>query len=157
MEVARGNEAGQGLEVKVAVTARQLQDVEAKHTVLLQEAQQVRQDIQKTQIKPQQALLTLQQGVSDALGGQTQGLAAIRQFQDSLGPMDRWATGVNTQLQGLNDAITGSRVWGSIQIRSSTVAGGSSHITCNLRSSRLRQHKQQRRHHSSCFRQQRSD
>ena len=81
-EVARIKEAGQGLEAKVTVAGRQLQDVEAHHTALLQEAQQVRQDIQKTQSETQQALLTLQQGVSGAPGGQAQGLAAIRQFQE---------------------------------------------------------------------------
>ena len=67
-EVARVREAGQGLEAKVTVAARQLQDAAAKHTVLLQEAQQVRQDIHKTQNGTQRALQTLQQGVSDALG-----------------------------------------------------------------------------------------
>ena len=38
---------------------------------------------------------------------------------------------VGRAIAPLNDAITGSRVWGSIQIRSSTVAGGSppSHAT----------------------------
>ena len=45
--------------------------------------------------------------MDDALGGQAQELAATRQFQASLGPIEGWAAGVNTQLQGLNDAATG--------------------------------------------------
>ena len=76
VEVARIKEAGQGLEVKVAVAARQLQDVEAKHTVLFQEAQQIRQDIQKTQNETQQSLQTLQQGVSDAFGRTSAGIGS---------------------------------------------------------------------------------
>ena len=49
----------------------------------------------------------MQQGMGDALGGQPQEVAATRQFRESLGPTEGWATGVNTQLQGLNDATSG--------------------------------------------------
>ena len=63
-------------------------------------------DIQNTQNGAHQALQTLQLGVSATLGGQAQELAAIRQFQDNLGPIEGWATGVNTQVQGLNGAVT---------------------------------------------------
>ena len=105
-EVTRIREAGQGLEMKVTVAEQQLQNMETKHASLLQEAQQARQDIQTTQRDTQQAMATMQQSMNGALEGQSQELAAIRQFQDSLGgPIANWANGVNTQLKAVNDAV----------------------------------------------------
>ena len=48
------------------------------------------------------------------------GLAAIRQFQENLGPIEGWAAGVNTQLQGLNDAVTGLQTAITMSIRDIT-------------------------------------